>query len=272
MISDISEDLLSRFRDVPLLDPYSVYEQLMSYWHETMQDDVYLVMHEGWLKAAQPRRTIEDKARKLSENPDIVIGSGRSATKYKTDLIPSTLIVARYFSDQQAELETVQLAADDAARAVEECVEEYAVDGGPLDDTMDDKISKALVASRLAQAQRECFDPDEVTPLERLMGLYNTEGEYKRALKGLRVALDTMTIERYGHLNEDEVKRIVLDDKWAETIGGRIGSAVNGLTLELVARLQELGERYAATVSELDSELSRLEDVIARHLADMGVK
>ena len=272
LISDISEDLLSRFRDVPLLDPYSVYEQLMSYWHETMQDDVYLVMHEGWLKAAQPRRTIEDKARKLSENPDIVIGSGRSATKYKTDLIPSTLIVARYFSDQQAELETVQLAADDAARAVEECVEEYAVDGGPLDDTMDDKISKALVASRLAQAQRECFDPDEVTPLERLMGLYNTEGEYKRALKGLRVALDTMTIERYGHLNEDEVKRIVLDDKWAETIGGRIGSAVNGLTLELVARLQELGERYAATVSELDSELSRLEDVIARHLADMGVK
>ena len=73
---------------MPLLDEYDVYEQLMTYWHDTMHDDVFLIMNEGWLGAAKPRKTIEDKDRKLTETPDLVIGSGRSATKYKMDLIP----------------------------------------------------------------------------------------------------------------------------------------------------------------------------------------
>ena len=60
----------------------------MTYWHETMHDDVFLIMNEGWVDAAKPRKTIEDKDRKLTETPDLVIGSGRSATKYKMDLIP----------------------------------------------------------------------------------------------------------------------------------------------------------------------------------------
>ena len=60
---------------MPLLDEYDVYEQLMTYWHDTMHDDVFLIMNEGWLEAAKPRKTIEDKERKLSETPDLVIGS-----------------------------------------------------------------------------------------------------------------------------------------------------------------------------------------------------
>jgi type I restriction enzyme M protein len=81
LITTIGDDLLSRFKSVPLLDEYDIYEQLMTYWHDTMHDDVFLIMNDGWLDAAKPRKTIEDKERKLSENPDLVIGSGRGATK-----------------------------------------------------------------------------------------------------------------------------------------------------------------------------------------------
>jgi type I restriction enzyme M protein len=52
------------------------------YWHATMHDDVFLIMNEGWVAASKPRKTIDDKDRKLSEEPDVVIGSGRSAIKY----------------------------------------------------------------------------------------------------------------------------------------------------------------------------------------------
>jgi hypothetical protein len=41
--------------------------------------------------------------RKLSEEPDLVVGSGRSATKYKMDLIPPALVVARFFAEQQSQ-------------------------------------------------------------------------------------------------------------------------------------------------------------------------
>lgn len=273
LIADISEDLLSRFRDVPLLDPYGAYEQLMSYWYETMQDDVYLVMHEGWLKAAQPRRTIEDKARKLTETPDIVIGSGKNAAKYKTDLIPPSLIIARYLAGQQEQLLTLQLKADDATRAVEEYVEEHAAEGGLLAEALDDdKISKALVTSRLKEAKREGSDPEEVLALSHLTGLYATEGSAKRAVKEAQVALDAVTLKQYLQLNEDETKRIVLDDKWAETIRRRVGTEATALTLELVHRLKDLGERYAETVSDQVAELAEYELCVRGHLADMGIE
>ncbi|EUA93736.1 type I restriction-modification system modification subunit domain protein, partial [Mycobacterium ulcerans str. Harvey] len=88
LIGEISDDLLARFKSIPLLDEYDVYEQLMTYWNETtMHDDVFMIMNDGWLGAAKPRKIIEDKDRKLSETPDLVMGSGRSAIKYKMDLV-----------------------------------------------------------------------------------------------------------------------------------------------------------------------------------------
>ena len=166
LIATIGDDLLARFKPVPLLDEYDVYEQLMTYWHDIMHDDVFLIMNEGWVDAAKPRKTIEDKDRKLSETPDLVVGSGRSATKYKMDLIPPRLIVARYFADEQAKIDELTAAAEEAARAVEEYIEEHAVEDGLLAEAMDDdKISKALATARLKEAKREGSDPDEIKAL-----------------------------------------------------------------------------------------------------------
>ena len=118
IIEAISEDLLARFHGIPLLDPYSVYEQLMSYWGESMQDDVFLIGAEGWGQAAMPRVPLEDENRKISETPDLVIGSGRKAAKFKADLIPPALIVARFFAKQQLELDELNAKAETAAQSI----------------------------------------------------------------------------------------------------------------------------------------------------------
>ena len=55
VIQRLSEDLLQRFTNLPLLDPYDVYQKLMDYWDEVMQDDVYLIATVGWVEAAKPR-------------------------------------------------------------------------------------------------------------------------------------------------------------------------------------------------------------------------
>ena len=84
VIHTLSEDLLARFADLPLLDRYDVYQRLMDYWAEVMQDDVYLIAADGWLEAAKPRGIIEDKEKKIKETPDLTI----KRKKYKMDLIP----------------------------------------------------------------------------------------------------------------------------------------------------------------------------------------
>ena len=272
LIAEISDDLLARFRLVPLLDEYDVYNQLMTYWHDVMHDDVYLIMNDGWLNAARPRLTIEDKDRKLAEIPDLVIGSGRGAKKYKMDLIPPNLIVARYFAEQQVALDELTAAAEDASRAVEEYVEENAVEDGLLSEAMDDdKISKALVAARLKAIMRD-GDPVEIKALQETINLYDTEATARKAVKEAQAKLDLVTLTTYVDLTEVDVKSLVLDDKWQSAVVGRVSAEVEALTLALVRRIHELGERYAETVGEIDHELTRVEAKVAAHLAAMGVK
>ena len=227
---------------------------------------------EQWLEAAKPRKAIEDKDRKLTETPDLVIGSGRTVAKYKMDLIPPTLIVARYFASEQARLDELTAAAEDATRAVEEYIEEHGGEDGLLAEAMDDdKITKAFAGARLRDAKKEGSDPDEVKALEHLLKLYDAESTAKKAVKEAQATLDLATLKQYGNLTEDDVKTVVLGDKWHTTVAGRIAREVESLTFDLVARLQELGDRYAETVDALDVALEDLESRVSSHLAAMGV-
>ena len=274
LIATISDDLLARFRPVELLDEYDVYEQLMAYWHGVMHDDVFLVMQEGWVGAAKPRLPIQDKDRKLSEEPNLVIGSGKSAKKYKMDLVPPALIVARYFADNQARVDELNTEADAAAQAIEDYVEEHAVEEGLLAEAMDDdKISKALATARLKAAKRGAEpDPDEVKALQHVIALYDAESAAKKAAKEAQAELDTATLNKYGELTEADIPTLVIDDKWAATIRKRLLGEVNALTLDLVARIQQLGERYAETVRDLDAELAECDEKVSAHLVAMGVE
>lgn len=273
LISELSEDFLRRFKPVPLLDEYDAYQQLMTYWHDVMHDDVFLVMHEGWTNAARPRPTIDDKDRKLSETPDLEIGTGRKKAKYKMDLVPPTLVVARHFGADQARVDELKSEAEAAAQAVEEFVEEHSGEEGLLAEAMDDdKINKTLATARLREAKREGDpDPDEIKALEHLIELYNNESAAKKAGKEAKAALDTATFKMYGDLSETNVQTLVLDHKWAATIRSRVVGEVNALTLSLVERIQHLGERYAETLGELGAEVEKLESKVAEHLANMGV-
>ncbi|MBN8868267.1 MAG: type I restriction-modification system subunit M [Solirubrobacterales bacterium] len=272
LIQQLGDDFLARFKSLPLLDEYDAYQQLMTYWQEVMHDDIFLIMNDGWTDAAKPRLTINDKERKLTEEPDLTIGTGKKAQKYKMDLIPPRLVVARYFADEQATVDELTAAAEEATRAVEEYVEEHAIEDGLLADATDDeKISKALVTARL-KAVKNDGDPDEIQALKQAGKLYNAEAAAKKDLKSAQAELDIATLEKYGDLTEEDVKALVLDDKWEATVLHRIAGEAEALTLNLVARIQQLGERYAATVGSLDAELQSLEAQVSRHLAAMGVE
>ena len=272
-IRTISDDLLERFKPMPLLDEYDAYEQLMDYWHTIMHDDVFLVMQEGWVNAAKPRLAIADKDRNLTEDPDLAIGSGKKATNYKMDLIPPSLIVARYFADQQRRVDELHAKAEVATQALEEYVDENRGDEGPLAGaTEDDKITKTFAATRLREAKREDeADSDEIDALEQLLQHYKHDAAARKTAKEAQAELDRDTLTKYSELADSDIQVLVLDDKWLADTRDLITNEVNAVSLQLVARIQQLGERYAQTVGTLGVELEELEAKLAKHLADMGV-
>jgi len=273
LIAGVGDDLLTRFEQVALLDAYDVYEQLMSYWHDIMHDDVFLIMNAGWVEASRPRLAIIDKSRKLTEEPDLVIGSGKSAKKYKMDLIPPALVVECYFHDDQIELDELQLAATTAVQTVEEYIEEHGVDEGLLSEAINDKgkLSQAAAKAVLKEA-RAANDTETECCAQKAVELLQAEAATKKAAREARTALDMATLIKYGDLDERDVQALVLDSKWAASLIGRIGEATTDLTLSLVARIQQLGDRYAETVEVLDAKAERLEKKVTAHLLEMGVQ
>ncbi len=273
LVAAISDDLLARFKPFPLLDEYDVYEQLMTYWHTVMHDDVFLVMQEDWVNASRPRPTIEDKDRKLSETPDLELGAGRNKAKYKMDLVPPALIVARYLADDQVRVDELNAEAEMAAQAVEEYVEEHGGDEGLLSDAVNDKgkLTQAAAKDALKEA-RAAHDDETIKCAEAAIDLLQAEAAAKRGANEAQSALDTATVKRYADLSAADVQSLVVAEKWAATIRSRVVAEVNALTLDLVSRIQQLGERYAETVGALDAEQKVLQAKVAAHLADMGVE
>ena len=125
------------------------------------------------------------------------------------DLIPPVLIVARYFPDEQAKVDELAAAAEEASRAVEEYIDEHSGEDGPLSEAMDgDKISRALTTDRLKKARYEGTDQEEISALQYLLKVYEAEAAAKRAVKDAQAELDLGILKQYGKLGEDDVKRL----------------------------------------------------------------
>ncbi|WP_353055864.1 type I restriction-modification system subunit M [Leucobacter sp. CX42] len=273
LIETISDDLLERFKPVSLLDEYNVYEQLLTYWHETMHDDVYLVMADGWKQAAMPRLTINDKERKLTEEPDLTIGTGKNAQKYKMDLVPPSLIVAHYFAEEQARVDELNAQLEAASAAVTEHAEEHGIDEALLSEATNDKgaYTKQLLTTAVKEA-KSTHDNETLVCANEALALVNAEASAKRAAKDAQSQLDLATLKKYGELAENDIKALVLDDKWNATVRQCVAREAEALTLNLVSRLQQLGERYIETTADLSAELTRLEKKVSDSLAAMGVE
>ena len=257
LIETIAEELLAAFREAPLLDAYDVYQHLMDYWAETMQDDAYLIAADGWVAA--PARIVEtDKKGK------------RKDKGWVCDLVPKPLIVARYFAKEQAALEAKQAALDAATASLAELEEEHGGEEGFLGAL--DKIAKAEISARLRELKGDRDAKDEAAVLRRWLDLSENEVALKRAAKELEASLDTLAYDKYAKLAEAEIKTLVVDDKWLARLSAVVQDELERTSQTLTGRIRELAERYATPLPLLNDEVAMLAARVDGHLAKMGAE
>ena len=268
LIRELSEDLLARFADLPLIDPYAVYQCLMDYWDEVMQDDVYLVVTDGWVEAARPRVLAGGKGQ-AAESPDLTV----KRTKYRMDLLPPSLVAARYFAEARREVERLRAAQERIGSEVEAFIEENTGEDGPLDGATTDagNVTQAAVRARLREIRGEAGDPDERDALQVCLDLMKEEAKAKKAAKDARACLDVEILPRYATLGQSEVADIVVCSKWMASIEDVIGQQVDRLTNGLVDRVTVLKSRYSEALPELAQRAEDLEARVRSHLRNMRV-
>lgn len=241
LIEQISEELLTVFTDVALLDRYDVYQHLMSYWNEnTMQDDVYLIASDGW--------------------------------QGTPDLIPSPLIVSHYFSTEHQQIETLETDRDAIGQQLEELEEENSGEDGLLEDAKTDKgkLTAKSVKDRLKAIKHDRDAADERKLLTKYLELIESETAASKKVKDAVKALDTKVAAKYATLTENEVKSLVVDDKWLATLAFDIQTELDRVSQSLTSRIRQLAERYNTTLPQLTLEVAALSSMVDEHLLRMG--
>ena len=269
LIRDLSEDLLHRFAGLPLLDRHDVYQCLMDYWDEVMQDDVYLVVTEGWAEAARPRVLVPVRGKRTGERPDLTV----SRKKYRMDLLPPGIVVARYFAMERNELDRLLADAEASARKLDGFVEKHSGEDGLLNSATTDtgKVTQAAVKARLKELVDDPEGQEECGTLEVCLILMKSLATAKKAAKAAQTKLDAKVLARYANLTAAEIAELVVDDKWMSSVEGAIRQEVERLTRGLVDRVGVLEGRYAKALPELTRQIEDYSARVEGHLKRMGL-
>lgn len=271
LIESISESLLEGFEKADLLDCYDIYQHLMDYWAETMQDDCYLIAADGWKEAAKPKLLIEEKGKKNKASPDYFI----SKKKYITELIPPALIIARYFHKEQSEIDLLQSKLSTLEQQLEEMSVEHGVEGGLLEEAKNDKdkLTKTSATTRLREITKDGdLDDDEFKALQDYLSLVEQEAKINSNIKATNEAMISKVHAKYSELAENDIKKLVIEDKWMATLEGAVQGELNRISQTLTGRIRELAERYELPLPQIRNEVDKISSRVDEHLKQMRVK
>jgi type I restriction enzyme M protein len=214
---------------------------------------------------------VKDKNNKTvyKETHDFIVKKKR----YKADLIPPGLMVARYFADKQAHIDELQADLDGISQELEALMEEHSGEEGLLAEAQTDKgsVTKGSVSARLKEIKGDPDAEEERAMLEECRTLYDQEAAMKKAVKQAIEALEQAVFAQYPQLSEAEVKTLVVEDKWHATLKGAIAAEIERVTQQLANRVKDLEERYGSPLPELVQTVEGLSSRVAEHLKQMGL-
>ncbi|HKZ66898.1 MAG TPA: hypothetical protein VJ111_11100, partial [Chitinophagaceae bacterium] len=265
LIHELSEDLLQTFSKLHLVDKYDVYQHLMDYWSETMQDDAYVIAGEGWKTGAEVYRIVKQTKDKTGTVKKKEI-EGMEGIESK--LIKPQLIINKYFATEKEAIEKLETERDAITQQVDELTEEHGGEDGLFSAL--DKIIKKAAEQRLKEISGNKEDADERNLLLEYLDLVKKEAELGKQIKDVQKELEKKVWAQYKALKEEQIKTLVVDDKWIATIDAAIKTEMQRISQQLTQRIKELAERYQTPMPVLLDEVDELEEKVNIHLNKMG--
>lgn len=277
IIHNISEDILKTYTDKKLMSKYDVYQHLMNYWNEVMQDDCYLIAVDGW--KAEPYRI-------LAKNK-----AGKEIDKgWDCDLVPKSVLINHYFLKEKQAIEKQEAQLEIYAAALTE-LEEDNGEGGVFEDF--EKVNKVAVQKRIKEletpvrkiikrkieysmvaepeAEYEIEDKEKKI-LKQYLKISDDYSDLSNIVKNAKIELDIKALDCYKTLTEPEIKELVVEDKWIINVEKSVKTEMERISLRLTQRIKELAERYDMPLPIQTKQISDLEGKVYAHLIKIGFK
>ena len=255
IIVALAQDLFETYQNKPLIDKYDIYQHLMSYWVETMQDDCYIISVDGW--RADTYRIIG----KNSQKKEVDKG-------WACDLVPKELVINRFFNVEKELLSNLETTKETIASELTELEEEHSAEDGFFAEL--DKVNKANITARIKELKGEKDVKEELAALNAYLNLTTKQSETNKKIKDAVEALDAKVYAKYATLTQDQIKQLVVEDKWMQTIESAIKGEIDHTSQRLTNRIKELAQRYDTPLPAIDKEVGELESKVNAHLIKMG--
>ena len=265
LIEQLGNSLLEIFgTDKSLVDAYDVYDCLMNYWGETMQDDCYMISSGGWtvqLYTPQPasKKSNDKKKEKKAATPEDIV----------CDLLPVPIVVDEYFADKRNLIVAAEELLSQNEAQLAELIEEQSENYLDEDNFPDSKMTDANIKKRIKVLNKKA-DADELAVLQKYLDLKGDISLNKKLIKERKYDLLTALLVKYANLSEEDIKRLVIEKKWFASLGSRLDGEMQRISQQLTSKVSALAERYAQTLPEIDAEIADLEAKVAAHLKQMG--
>lgn len=138
------------------------------------------------------------------------------------------------------------------------------------------KETDALLAE-VEEAYRQRLDtdplPEQLVDLHataRYLELLDEQSDLKSKVKEADTALDRLAHDKYSQLSVDEIKVLVVDDKWMTSLAEAVEREVGSVSQTLTGRIRQLAERYEMPLPQITDRVAELSARVDEHLEKMG--
>lgn len=193
-IRQLGSMILEAYADSLFLNHYDVFDCLMNYWNEKLQDDVYAIKAYGYETAREIEYTYAKKKAKDESGEAILVDDKSKVKSFDGALIPRTIIEAEYFADELAALQKLTDRREQIASDMEEMREEESGEEGLLRDVLTGgDLTKANLRRRIKFLESKKTSP-EMAALQKIIDLFESGAEDAAN----QVVRETPALENYG--------------------------------------------------------------------------
>jgi len=160
-----------------LIDKYSVYQVLLTYWNEVLGDDVSLILSEeaGYGVARETENIMKETKKKDADgNPE------RKVVGWEGKLIPKDLIISEFFlKEKQAIEELTELAAETDSRLTE-MIEESEADSILTDISYGGRVRSKDIRDKMAEIKKSVHTPliDALVEFQNVFSTVKKKADY----------------------------------------------------------------------------------------------
>lgn len=156
LIRNMGIKILEDFESAQLLDNYDVYDFLLNYWNEKMQDDVYVLKAGGYEAGREIEYVYAQKKRKDENGETVSVDDTSKMKSFEGALIPREVIEHEYFENELVTLNELIEKSTLLESELDEMREEESGDEGLLVNVLNEKcdgIPKANLNKQIKELE-----------------------------------------------------------------------------------------------------------------------